>query len=112
MGEKDEGERRGRNVGRSSFVLSRAILMRRTCYMEWNKEVAAEGLQEGEGGIVARKRRAASRGILRRVTHARPESAFKGCKGRRRCPLLCLCILIDSCKRNESFDRREKKRER
>lgn len=31
-----------RDVGRSSFVLSRAILMRRTCYMEWNKGVAAE----------------------------------------------------------------------
>lgn len=39
-GPKERGER---DVGRSSFVLSRAILMRRTCYMEWNKGVAAEG---------------------------------------------------------------------
>lgn len=54
----------------------RAILMRRTCYMEWNKE---GWMAEGWGGkytgkragIVARKRRAASRGILRRVTHVR-----------------------------------------
>lgn len=35
-----EGKRRARR--RSSFALSRAILMRRTCYMEWNKGVAVE----------------------------------------------------------------------
>lgn len=48
--------------------------------MEWNEGVATGGESERErerkkdgekGGIVARKRRAASRGILRRVTHAR-----------------------------------------
>lgn len=47
-GEKGRDERRTkeaeeRDAGRSSFVLSHAILMRRTCYMEWNKGVAAEG---------------------------------------------------------------------
>lgn len=69
-GPKERGER---DVGRSSFVLSRAILMRRTCYMEWNKGWRQRGEEEdGEkGGIVARKRRAAPCGILRRVTHAR-----------------------------------------
>lgn len=46
--------------------------MRRTCYMEWNKGVTAVGRKKedgGKGGVVARKRRAEPRGILRRITH-------------------------------------------
>lgn len=70
--------------------------------MEWNKGVVVEREEEEDGekgGIVARKRRAAPRGILRRVTHARRICVQDG-KDRR----TCLCILIASCKRNGSFD--------
>lgn len=53
---------------------------------------------------MARKRRAASRGILRRVTH---ESASRMQGQEKVSPLPCLCILIASCGRNESFDPRK-----
>lgn len=59
--------------------------------MEWNKGVAVEREEEEEedgekGGIVARKRRAAPRGILRRVTHARRICVQDG-KGQENLPL-------------------------
>lgn len=71
---KRGAKRRGRHWPIVLCLKPRAILMRRTCYMEWNKE---GWMAEGWGGkytgkragIVARKRRATSRGILRRVTH-------------------------------------------
>lgn len=46
-GPKERGER---DVGRSSFVLSRAILMRRTCYMEWNKGGGGGGKKKKKMG--------------------------------------------------------------
>lgn len=55
---------------------------------------------------MARKRRAASRGILRRVTHAR-RICVQDARTGEGVPLLYLCILIASCRRNESFDPRK-----
>jgi len=51
--EKDVKKEKGRLADRPLLhmrFLSRAILMRRTCYMEWNKGVTAGEKEKKEGG--------------------------------------------------------------
>lgn len=78
------------DAGRSSFVLSRAILMRRTCYMEWNKVECGGGRKWRTTGA-RRVKRVASRcakkksGVARNTKegHTRPPNLRRRWKDRR-----------------------------